>query len=103
MVLADWGASVIRVDRAVTTDSPAVDVLCRGKRSLAVNLRDEEGQNLMKTLISKSDVLIDPYRPGTLERLGLGPDIFLGDDGVNKKLVYARLSGYVQFPSLMPL
>ncbi|KLO17395.1 CoA-transferase family III [Schizopora paradoxa] len=94
MVLADWGASVIRIDRVGTSNAPTRDVLCRGKRSLAVNLRDPDGQKLMKTLISESHVLIDPYRPGTLEKLGLGPDVFLGNGGVNERLIYARLSGF---------
>jgi len=94
LVLADWGASVIRIDRVESFKAPTLDVLCRGKRSLAVNLKEPEGRNLVKALICASDVLIDPYRPGTLEELGLGPDVFLGEDGVNKRLVYARLSGF---------
>lgn len=67
-------------------------MLSRGKRSLAVDLKNPDGRNVLKELISGADVLIDPFRPGVLERLGLGPGVFLRD-GLNKKLVYARLSG----------
>ncbi|GJJ08200.1 hypothetical protein Clacol_002408 [Clathrus columnatus] len=94
LVLADWGASVIRIDRPDQTTSH--DLLTRGKRSLAVNLKLPSGLDLAKKLISEADVLIDPFRPGVLEKLGLGPDVFLGESGLNKKLVYTRLAGFAR-------
>lgn len=51
-------------------------------------------------MIASADVLIDPFRPGVMERLGLGPEVFLGDVGLNKRLIYARIVGYVAAPSL---
>ncbi|KAF5375588.1 hypothetical protein D9757_008504 [Collybiopsis confluens] len=92
LVLADHGASVIRVDRP--SAGSTLDVLCRGKRSITVNSKIPSGRELLKKLIASSDVLIDPYRPGVLERLGLGPDIFLGSSGLNQKLIYARIVGF---------
>ena len=71
------------------------DLLVRGKRSIAVNPQVPSGLNLLRRMIQQSDVLIDPFRPGVMERLGLGPDVFLGKNGLNDSLVYARLSGCV--------
>jgi len=96
MLLADNGASVTRVDRPSSSSS---DVLCRGKRSIIIDSKLESGRKLLEELISSADVLIDPFRPGVLERLGLGPELFLGDGtqkGLNEKLIYARIVGYVQ-------
>ncbi|KAJ3474383.1 hypothetical protein NLI96_g12490 [Meripilus lineatus] len=96
LVLADWGANVIRIDRPTSSITPAVtqDYLARNKRSLAIDPKVPSGLATLKKLINNSDVLIDPFRPGVMERLGLGPDIFLGEKGSNKKLVYARLAGF---------
>ncbi|KDQ57210.1 hypothetical protein JAAARDRAFT_35817 [Jaapia argillacea MUCL 33604] len=92
LVLADWGATVIRIDKP---DQPtSLDVLCRGKRSLAINPKVPSGLAIVKKLVSDADVLIDPFRPGVLEKLGLGPDVFLGKGGLNHRLVYARLAGF---------
>ena len=76
MMLADAGASVIRVDRA---GAPSQDMLARRKTSIAVNLKDPRGIQLIKNLIAKGgvDVIIDPFRPGVLEKLGLGPEVLL--------------------------
>ena len=93
-VLQDWGAKVIRVDRVGETNR-AADYLARGKRTIAVNPKVPSGLKLLKRMIQQSDVVIEPFRPGVMERLGLGPDVFLGKDGLNDSLVYARLSGYV--------
>lgn len=68
-------------------------MLVRGKRSLAVNPKTSSGLQLLKRLLQQADVLIDPFRPGVLERLGLGPEVFLSDTGLNRRLVYARLVG----------
>ncbi|TFK46124.1 CoA-transferase family III [Heliocybe sulcata] len=92
LILADWGASVIRIDRV---DQPSSsDMLCRGKRSLAINPKTPSGLNILRKLISEADVLIDPFRPGVMEKLGLGPEQFLGEEGANGKLIYARLAGF---------
>ncbi|EAU85506.2 alpha-methylacyl-CoA racemase [Coprinopsis cinerea okayama7 len=96
LVLADNGASVIRVDRPSTSSS---DLLCRGKRSIVVNSKVTSGRELLKTLIASADVIIDPFRPGVMERLGLGPEVFLGDGtkaGLNERLIYARIVGPLQ-------
>ena len=69
----------------------------RNKRSLAVNLKQQSGIDIVKKLCSNSDVLIEGYRPGIMERLGLGPDELLR---LNSKLVYARLTGFGQNGSL---
>jgi len=92
LILADAGASVIRIDRAGQKE--VNDVLTSWKRSISLDLKKPHGRDIARKLISKADVLIDPFRPGVLEKLGLGPDIFLGKDGLNHKLVYARLAGF---------
>ena len=51
------------------------------------------GCEVVRRLMTQADVVIDPFRPGVLEKLGLGPDTFLGEDGLNKSLVFARLAG----------
>ncbi|KAF8588277.1 CoA-transferase family III [Ramaria rubella] len=92
LFLADWGASVIRIDRS---DQPVSnDVLARGKRSLAVNLKSKGGLQVLRRLIAQADILIDPFRPGVLERLGLGPDVFLRKEGLNERLIYTRIVGF---------
>ncbi|PWN53223.1 putative alpha-methylacyl-CoA racemase [Violaceomyces palustris] len=88
MVLADFGADVIRIDRCGISLNP--DSLCRGKRSIAISPKDQRGNRILKELISTADVVIDPYRPGVLEKLGLGPEEFHG----NKGLIFARLTGF---------
>ena len=72
--------------------SPGVqpDVLGRGKRSLAVNLKDPEGIRIIRSLSKKSDVLIEPFRTGVMEKLKLGPKELLEE---NPALIYARLTG----------
>lgn len=95
LILADHGASVIRIDRPGPS-VPSPDILCRGKRSLAVDSKTPSGRALLRKLIARADVLIDPFRPGVLEKLGLGPEVFLGDEetkGLNERLVYARIAG----------
>ena len=90
LILADHGASVVRIDRP---GAQSLDVLARGKRSIAISPKTPSGRDVLKKIIAASDVLIDPFRPGVLERLGLGPEVFLGDEGLNKRLIYARISG----------
>lgn len=67
--------------------------LYRNKRSLAINLKHQEGLAIIKKLCLSSDVLIEGYRPGVMEKLGLGPDVLFG---LNSKLIYARLTGFGQ-------
>ncbi|KAE8227300.1 hypothetical protein CF319_g206 [Tilletia indica] len=91
LVLADWGADVVRVDRVGDAN---FDTLCRGKRSVAINPKNAQGRQVLQDLIRNADVLLDPFRPGVLEKLGLGPqDVMEGSQG-NKKLVFARLTGF---------
>jgi alpha-methylacyl-CoA racemase len=98
MMLADHGAEVIRVDRAdgarggVLTD-PAKDVLMRSRRSIALDLKKPEGIAVLRDLTRNSDGFMEGFRPGVMERLGLGPEVLLAD---NPKLVYGRMTGWGQ-------
>ncbi|KAJ2902198.1 putative alpha-methylacyl- racemase protein [Zalerion maritima] len=91
MLLADAGASVLRIDRASPNQTPTDDLLTRHKSSIAVNLKSPEGVDLVKELARHADVVIDPFRPGVLERLGLGPDALRP---LNNKLIYGRMTGF---------
>ncbi|KAK7896509.1 hypothetical protein WMY93_021834 [Mugilogobius chulae] len=91
MVLADFGASVIRVDR--TKVAMALDTQGRGKRSVAIDLKSAAGVSLLRKLCLQSDVILEPYRKGVMEKLGLGPKELLRE---NPRLIYARLTGYGQ-------
>lgn len=98
MLLADMGADVVRVERLAASDRgidfpPRFDLLNRNKRSVAINLKSEEGKNTLLRLIGKADALIEGFRPGVMERLGLGPD---DCRGINQKLVYGRITGWGQ-------
>ncbi len=98
MLLADLGADVVRIDRA-GTERPgrANDVMSRGKRSVALDLKSEAGITEALDLLSKADALIEGFRPGVMERLGLGPDVVLAR---NDRLVYGRMTGWGQFGAL---
>lgn len=91
MILSDFGASVIRVDRPNTFLN--VDTLCRGKRSVVLDLRKPEGAEVFRKLCVKADVLIEPFRAGVMEKLHLGPSDLCS---VNPRLIYARLTGFGQ-------
>eukprot|EP01119_Soliformovum_irregulare_P018198 TRINITY_DN5528_c0_g1_i1.p1 TRINITY_DN5528_c0_g1~~TRINITY_DN5528_c0_g1_i1.p1 ORF type:complete len:390 (-),score=114.41 TRINITY_DN5528_c0_g1_i1:191-1360(-) len=93
MILADFGAKVIRVDRCQDQMTIPRDLLSRGKKSLAINLKSPKGVEILLQLLEKTDVLIDTFRAGVTERLGFGPDIALKR---NPRLVYARLTGWGQ-------
>ncbi|XP_077268512.1 alpha-methylacyl-CoA racemase [Temnothorax americanus] len=90
MILADFGASVIRVDKI---GAQALDCIGHGKRSIALNLKSEKGINIFKKLSNQSDVVIDTYRRGVMEKLKIGPKELMA---TNKKLICARLTGYGQ-------
>lgn len=91
MILADFGAKVIRVDKANTKYTN--DSMARGKRSIALNLKSPEGIGVLKSLCKQSDVLIEPFRHGVMENLGVGPEVILKE---NPQLIYARLTGFGQ-------
>lgn len=98
MMLADMGADVIRVDRPGAVGRRELDdlshqVLGRGRRSIAVDLKNPRGRDLVLDLAARSDVLLEGFRPGVAERLGLGPADALGR---NPKLVYGRMTGWGQ-------
>ena len=96
LVLAEMGAGVIRLDRVGASDLgipvPARhDALARGKRSVALDLKSRAGLDAARTLIARADALLEGFRPGVMERLGLGPDACLA---ANPRLVYGRISGW---------
>jgi alpha-methylacyl-CoA racemase len=98
MLLADLGADVIRVDRAQNVaggdpDAPPADLLARGRRSLGVDLKSPAGVETVLRLVEQADVLIEGFRPGVMERLGLGPDVCARR---NPRLVYGRMTGWGQ-------
>lgn len=95
MLLADLGAEVLRLDRtesAGSGGSPA-DINARGRRSVAVNLKSPEGVDTVLRLADRADALFEGFRPGVMERLGLGPDVCLER---NPRLVYGRMTGWGQ-------
>ncbi|KAH8400450.1 hypothetical protein KR222_000005 [Zaprionus bogoriensis] len=117
-ILSDFGATVTRIDKVKWSlpfigtkqqqkgfflyqqvlENP-LDVLHHGKRTLAVNLKRPEGQQIVRQLARKYDVIVEPFRPGVMENLNLGPAQLCGD---NPRLVYARLTGFGQHGRLAP-
>jgi alpha-methylacyl-CoA racemase len=94
MILADMGAEVIRVERAASAGSePFTDVSLRGKKSVALNLKDPQGVETLLRMVENADVLVDPYRPGVCEKLGIGPQVCLAR---NPRLIFARMTGWGQ-------
>ena len=98
MLLSDMGADVIRIDpkkssSAMPFPEPRFDVTARGRRSVALDLKKPGGADVALRLIEKADVLIEGFRPGVMERLGLGPDICLAR---NPRLVFGRMTGWGQ-------
>jgi alpha-methylacyl-CoA racemase len=97
LILADHGASVLRIDRAhplahtTTAPPPTADLLSRHKSSIALDLKSPHALNLLKDLLLHVDILLDPFRPGVLESLGLDPHDLLAR---NKRLIIARLTGF---------
>lgn len=100
MMLADHGAEVLRVDRVkAVSDRPRTDVMDRGKRSVGLDLKAPEGVAAFKELARHADVVIEVFRPGVAERLGIGPDDL---HAVNERLVYGRMTGWGQDGPLAP-
>jgi alpha-methylacyl-CoA racemase len=98
MLLADMGAEVIRVERAGAVrgplpDGPHYDILLRGRRNVAIDLKHPDGVEALLTLVESADALIEGFRPGVMERLGVGPDDCLAR---NPRLVFGRMTGWGQ-------
>ncbi len=98
MLLADLGAEIIEINRTIPSENGIplphrYDLLRRGKKSISLNIKDKDGKKLANQLIDTADALIDPFRPGVLEKLNLGPDDCFK---TNKKLVYGRMTGFGQ-------
>jgi alpha-methylacyl-CoA racemase len=96
MMLADLGADVVRIDRTID-EPPAggypVDPLTRGRRTVRLDLKSHEGIAAVLELVRHADVLVEGFRPGVAERLGIGPDACAS---VNSRLIYARMTGFGQ-------
>lgn len=97
MLFADMGAEVIRVERASSNHASPYEVTLRGRKSIALNLKSAEGIALLMKLIKTADGLIEGFRPGVMEKLGLGPDACWEH---NPKLVYGRMTGWGQYGPL---
>lgn len=99
MLLADFGADVLRVDRVAggglvgPSDDHATELLNRGRRSVAVDLKHPDGPEVVLALVEQADVLMEGFRPGVTERLGIGPEACMAR---NPRLVYGRMTGYGQ-------
>jgi alpha-methylacyl-CoA racemase len=93
MLLADLGAEVVRVDRPGQGFDPAGPVTMRGRRSVVLDLKNPRAVDALLGLVEGADALIEPFRPGVAERLGVGPDVCLER---NPRLVYARMTGWGQ-------
>ena len=98
MILADLGADVVAVDRPevaarANKERPATNPMNRGKRSIALDLKNADHRERLLTLVDRADVFVDPFRPGVCERLGLGPDVLCMR---NERLIYGRMTGWGQ-------
>jgi formyl-CoA transferase len=104
MLLADLGADVIKIEPpqgdstrtmpgAVGTDSPSFNAVNRGKRSVVVNLKTQDGVDVVRTLARTADVFVENYRPGVMQSLGLD---YTSLSATNPRLIYASISGYGQ-------
>lgn len=98
MLLADMGADVLRIDRADAVGAkgerdPRLEPLSRGRRSIALDLKQPEAVTTVLKLVARADALIEGFRPGVMERLGLGPDACLA---ANPRLIFGRMTGWGQ-------
>ncbi len=94
MLLSDLGADVVRIDRKGGGRGSRFDVTARGRRSVALDLKTPQAIGACLKLVESADILFEGFRPGVMERLGLGPDVALKR---NPKLVYGRMTGWGQF------
>jgi alpha-methylacyl-CoA racemase len=101
MMLADMGADVVRIERpgttSVTGTAGAFDVLSRNRRVLQLNLKDDAALESVLALVERADILIEGFRPGVMERLGLGPEPCLSR---RPSLIYGRMTGWGQIGPL---
>lgn len=93
MILGDLGADVVRVERPSKSPGPSKDFLLRNRRSVTADLKDPADRDRILGLIAKADVLIEGFRPGVTERLGLGPEDCAK---INERLIYGRMTGWGQ-------
>jgi len=93
MLLADLGADVVRIDRPGGQDYKPEDVESRGRSSIVLDLKNASDKDIVLKLVKKADIVLEGFRPGVMERLGLGPDDLLT---VNPALVYGRITGWGQ-------
>ena len=93
MILADLGAEVIRVDRRGGVDEGSHRILLRGRRSVVLDLKQAKARDIVIELAATCDALLEGFRPGVMERLGLGPEVLLAN---NPRLVYGRMTGWGQ-------
>ena len=93
MLLSDLGADVVRIDRKGQRGGSPADITARGRRSVALDLKQPAAVETCLTLMESADAVFEGFRPGVMERLGLGPDVALGR---NSKLVYGRMTGWGQ-------
>lgn len=97
MLLADMGATVIRIDRAANVDrdiiEPRFNTLLRGRKNIAIDLKCDAGRDAALALCDQADILIEGFRPGVMERLGVGPDVVMSR---NPNIVYGRMTGWGQ-------
>ncbi|MDH3397431.1 MAG: CoA transferase, partial [Acidimicrobiia bacterium] len=98
MMLADLGVDVVRIDRADAVSGPAatgssLDLMNRGKRSIGIDLKNPVGVEAVLRMVKQVDGLIEGFRPGVAERLGIGPDVCREH---NPRLVYGRMTGWGQ-------
>lgn len=98
MMLADHGAEVIRIDRGASAGADK-DPLLRGRKSIALDLKKPESIAAVRKIVADADAIIEGFRPGVMERLGLGPDVLLAD---NPRLVYGRMTGWGQTGPMAP-
>jgi len=95
MMLSDMGADIIRIERkgGLSLSEPKYDILTRNRRSISLNLRNPEGVAAFLRMVEQVDALQEGFRPGVMEKLGIGPDICLNS---NPRLVYGRMTGWGQ-------
>jgi alpha-methylacyl-CoA racemase len=95
MMLADMGAEVVRIQRPGVVEAlePRFDVMARGRRSVVLDLHDPASVQAVLALVKQADILLEAFRPGVMERLGLGPDVCLAH---NPRLVFGRMTGWGQ-------